>query len=304
MTGRIRILRFTERGIFPLVAPRPRWPICGVEMEGTLSGDRKAATEARCEGRTVRLKWHMLRRFADDPPFARGNLRDGLAAGASLEVDIRALACGHFVCLHDADLDRETTGTGAVADMDAATVSRLRMRKGGEPVLLLDEIVRMVRAGSTHPSAQVQLDLFGKVDTAAGQAFAASLRGVARGFLLNANDWDTVVRLGASVPGLLLGYDPTRAEGTMNNVTDVFRAVHGRAPEADWIYLRRDIVRESYERGDGLVDRLHASGHLVDCWTIDQGTADATDDFLAAVNAGCDQITTNTAHAWADSKLD
>ena len=285
-----------------LVVPVPRWQHYVMGREGLRPGDDMAAIEARCEGRTVRLKWRKLRRRAYDPPFARGNLRDGLAAGASLEVDIRALACGRFVCLHDADLGRETNGTGAVADMDAATVSRLRMLAGGEPVLLLDELVHMVLAGPTHPSALVQLDLYGAVDTEAERAFAASLRGVAQSFLLGAYDWDAVARLGASVPGLLLGYDPT--EEAMNNGADVSRIVQERTPEADWIFLRRDIVRKSCERGDGLVDRLHASGHRVDCWTIDHGTPDATDDFLAAVIAGCDQITTNTAQAWADSKLD
>jgi hypothetical protein len=39
----------------------------------------------------VRLKWHKLRRHPDDPPFGRANLRAGLAAGASLEIDLRRL---------------------------------------------------------------------------------------------------------------------------------------------------------------------------------------------------------------------
>ena len=269
---------------------------------GVLPGDCTVATDVHRGHRTVRLKWRKLKRLPDDPPFSRRNLREGLAAGASLEVDIRAVACGRFVCLHDADLEHETTGKGAVANMDAASVSRLWMLAGGEPVLLLDELVQIVRAGPTHPSALVQLDLSGEVDADAEQAFTAALRGVTKGFLLSAYDWDAVVRIGASVPGLLLGFDPT--EEAMNNDADVSRIVQERAPEANWIYLHRDIVRKSYERGDGLVDRLHASGHRVDCWTIDHGTPDATEDFIAAVHAGCDQITTNTAQAWATARLD
>ncbi len=268
---------------------------------GMRSGNRTAATEARHGGRTVRLKWHKLRRFADDPPFARRNLRAGLAAGASLEVDIRALACGRFVCLHDSLLEHETTGQGPVAQVDAAAVSRLQMRASGEPPLLLDELVQIMRTGPTHPSALVHLDLFGEIDTAAERAFAAALRGVAQGFVLGAHDWDVVTRVGGSVSGLALGYDPT--EDAERSGADVLRIVRQNAPEADWICLRRDMVRASFEQGDRLVARLRLSGHRVDCWTIDHGTPEDTADFAAAVTAGCDQVTTNTAAVWANSKL-
>ena len=126
---------------------------------GMQSGDRTDFTEARCGDRKVRLKWHELRRFADDPPFKRRNLRAGLAMGASLEVDIRALACGQFVCLHDPILEKETTGKGPVAQADAASVSRLQVRASHEPPLLLDELVKIIRTEPTHPSALLQLDL-------------------------------------------------------------------------------------------------------------------------------------------------
>ncbi len=272
----------------------------GMGHKGMRSGDRTAATEARYGDRTVRLKWHKLRRFADDPPFARRNLRAGLAAGASLEVDIRALACGRFVCLRAPLLENETTGQGPVARADAAAVSRLQMRATGEPPLLLDELVRIIRTVPTHPSALVQLDLKGEIDTAAERAFAAALPGVARGFVLSAFDWDVVTRVGGGVSGLALGYDPTLA--AEHSGADVLRIVREKAPEADWIYLRRDLVRAAYDQGDRLVAELRLSGHRVDCWTIDHGTPDDDADFVTAVKAGCDQITTNTAAAWAASK--
>lgn len=268
---------------------------------GMRSGDRTAATEARYGGRTVRLKWRKLRRFADDPPFARRNLRAGLAAGASLEVDIRALACGRFVCLHDPLLGHETTGQGPVAQVDAAAVSRLQMRASSEPPLLLDELVQIMRTGPTHPSALVQLDLYGEIDTAAEKAFAVALRGVAQGFILSGYDWDVVSRVGSSVAGLTLGYDPT--EDAERSGANVLRIVREKAPGAAWIYLRRDLVRASYERGDRIVARLRVFGHQVDCWTIDHGTPGHTADFVAAVMAGCDQVTTNTAAVWANPKL-
>jgi glycerophosphoryl diester phosphodiesterase len=175
------------------------------------------------------------------------------------------------------------------------------MRASSEPPLLLDELVQIMRTGPTHPSALVQLDLYGEIDTAAEKAFAVALRGVAQGFILSGYDWDVVSRVGSSVAGLTLGYDPT--EDAERSGANVLRIVREKAPGAAWIYLRRDLVRASYERGDRIVARLRVFGHQVDCWTIDHGTPGHTADFVAAVMAGCDQVTTNTAAVWANPKL-
>ena len=254
------------------------------------------------DGRPVRLKWHKLRLTADDPPFARRNLAAGLAAGASLEVDIRPLACGRFVCLHDPRLEDETTGQGAVAEADAAAVIRLRMRDGDdEAPLLLDELVRMTGTGPTAPSALVQLDLHvsaAEIGDAAVAAFAAALNGAGDRFILSGGDWDAVTRLGGGVTGLALGYDPTDEAGGADAAA-ILRLVGDKAPDAHTIYLHRKTVRTAHERGDGLVAHLRDRGHHVDCWTIDHGDDEAKADLLAALAAGCDQITTNTPRAWA-----
>ena len=60
----------------------------------------------------------------------------------------------------------------------------------------------------------------------------------------------------------------------------------------------------SEDRGDGLVAELRERGHRVDCWTIDHGAPDAATDLVAAITAGCSQITTNTAFAWIAAKLE
>jgi glycerophosphoryl diester phosphodiesterase len=257
-------------------------------------------THVEYDDQKVRLKWHKLRRRAQDPPFARGNLRAGLAAGASMEVDIRSLACGRFVCLHDPRLESETTGQGPVADAEAEDLTQLRMRGSDERLLLLDELVEIVRSSAGHPAALVQLDLYGDVDAAAAEVFAATLDGVAQSFILSGHGWDNVSRLGAGVPGLALGYDPS---DQADSSAEVLRAVEATAAQADTIYLHRKIVRAAREQGDGLVGRLQERGHRIDCWTIDHGSPAAVRDFLAAVMAGCDQITTNTPLAWAQAKL-
>jgi glycerophosphoryl diester phosphodiesterase len=257
------------------------------------------------EGRGVRLKWHKLRQRPDDPPFSRANLRVGLAAGASLEVDLRRLACGRFVCLHDADLEGETTGQGPVAGIDAGALVRLEMRDApGEPPLLLDELADAVRHWPCASGALVQLDLKAgpsEIDAASCAFLATALDAVAARFILSGRDWDAVTRLGAAVPGLALGYDPY--DDAAAGAADIVGQVRARAPHADTIYLRRDLVRAAHERGEPLVAQLHAHGHRVDCWTIDHGSAAARADLRAAIAAGCDQITTNSAEQWASSSL-
>lgn len=259
----------------------------------------------RYAGRTVRLKWRKLKRHPDDPPFARRNLRAGLAAGASLEVDIRPLACGHFICLHDAQLEEETTGQGLVADAEVSSIARLEMRGAdGEPPLLMDEIAAAMRDAPAGASALVQLDLQASsadIDATAIKAFASAVAGLEDRFILNGYDWDAVTRLGGGIAGLALGYDPI--EDAVAGAPGLARLIREKAPEAHTIYLYRQLVRDSYERDDGLVADLHKHGYQVDCWTIDHGTPGADSDLVAAISVGCDQITTNTATAWAAANL-
>jgi glycerophosphoryl diester phosphodiesterase len=254
------------------------------------------------DGRTVRLKWHKLRRHPDDPPFGRANLRAGLAAGASLEVDLRRLACGRMVCLHDALLEGETTGCGPVGGIDAGAIGELRMQGASEPPLLLDELVDTLRRGCA-PETLIQLDLkatAAEIDEVSRGFLVAALEGVAAHFILSGCGWDAVTRLGGAVPGLALGYDPG---DDLVPGGDVYALVRERAPRADTIYLHRGLVRAAQERGDPVVARLQAHGHKVDCWTIDCGMAEATADLRAALAAGCDQITTNSPAAWvADAR--
>lgn len=258
-----------------------------------------APTELRNDGRTVRLKWHQAKRRREDAPFARGNIRDGLAAGASLEVDIRPLACGRWVCLHDPLLENETTGSGPVAEVDAAALQKLRMKVGAEPLLMLDELVEIARASPTAPEAIVQLDFQSsgvKLHAHAVASFRALFAGMGERFILSAYDWDMVRRLGKGVPGMALGWDPSRAAAAGDS--DVFQLVRDTAPEAEMVYLHRNLVRLSHERGDGLVARLGEHGHQVDCWTLDHGEPQAAKDLAAALATGCRQITTNTPAAW------
>lgn len=261
--------------------------------------DAEAPIELRTPQGTIRLKWHKLRRLLEDAPFDRRNLAVGLAAGASLEVDLQPLACGRFVCLHDAELESETTGAGPVSGIDADAVKRLRMREGGAPPLLLDELVDLVRAGPTHPATRVQLDLQPSatvMDSARVAGFEAALRGRGGAFVLSGYDWDAVSRVGGGVAGLALGYDPSRR--VRDGVDDVISFVRDHAPSAEVLYLHFAIIHRSQQQGDGLVRRLADLGYRIDCWTLDHGRTDATENLRSAIAAGCHEVTTNTPRAW------
>ncbi|WP_245879445.1 glycerophosphodiester phosphodiesterase family protein [Xanthomonas pisi] len=57
-----------------------------------------------------------------------------------VEIDIRTTRDGQLVLMHDASVDRTTNGHGAVADLTAAQIARMRIRtKGGGPDASLSE---------------------------------------------------------------------------------------------------------------------------------------------------------------------
>ena len=65
-------------------------------------------------GRRTFLKWHRARRRGGDPAFTGRRILEGMAAGASVEVDLVLHADDGFAVLHDLSLERETTGSGPV----------------------------------------------------------------------------------------------------------------------------------------------------------------------------------------------
>ncbi|MDX1650453.1 MAG: glycerophosphodiester phosphodiesterase family protein, partial [Myxococcota bacterium] len=166
--------------------------------------------------RRIRLKWHMLRRRPPDPAHARANLREGLARGAALEVDLQFSADGVGVCLHDETLDAETTGRGPVAARTAREIAALRQRGedgvvGDEPPLRLDEVVEeAARRPPAHRGA-IQLDLKAlALDDRSVAGFAGLVGPSAGRFTVAGEDWPLVERLVAAAPGVRPGFEPLR----------------------------------------------------------------------------------------------
>ncbi len=257
---------------------------------------------------STRLKWHKLRRHGAQAPFLRENLVRGLALGASMEVDLRLLACGNFVCLHDEHLDQETTGSGPVRALDADAISRLAMRTPDgtptqSPPLLLSEVVALIAASpDVDGAARLQLDLQEQhtvLSAAVCDRFAATVNPVASRLLLSAFDWAAVQQLGGGIAGLGFGHDPSEQSRRWDfdepGANQAFcRSIARQAPDAQMIYLYYRLVGSLLDAGFDIIAALHGLGFSIDCWTIDDGRPDATPALRQCLQLGVDQITTNT----------
>jgi len=261
----------------------------------------------------VRLKWHMLRRRKSDPPFLRTNLVAALECGAACEVDIRFTRDGHAVCLHDAKLDRETTGSGRVDAADRATVERLRQRGSDGAALdtsplFLDEVTATVARIGVAAPALVQLDVKARIDALSDSALERLARVLGDGadaYIASAYDWDTIRRFVAAVPNLHAGFDPLAfyprdyalgAEG--------FRALAVRtrttAPTATFYYLEANLILAALDAGVDLVADVGCDGAHVDAWTVDADRASLDIVLRRLIDAHCSQITSNDPELLAE----
>ncbi|MCB1496264.1 MAG: hypothetical protein KDJ86_10790 [Bauldia sp.] len=252
------------------------------------------------DGRRVLLKWHKLRRAPHEPPFTIANLPAGLALGASMEIDIRLLADGHWVCLHDDALDEETDGSGPVANADRAAIGCLRIAGGDHaPPLLADMTAALTAVPDSGALLQLDLKEPAATLTEAGvAAFADTVRPVADRCLLSGADFDAVTRLADGIEGLRVGFDPcdmaeTRTFATRKEMEAFVDEVFAVAPEADSFYLDHHFLDAALAFGVNPVAALKRNGATIDVWTLDPDKPDVRRHLIQAVAAGADQITTN-----------
>lgn len=90
--------------------------------------------------------------------------RNALALGADfLELDVHLTRDGELVVIHDATLDRTTTGTGPVRERTLAELGPLRLKdRGGavveEAVPTLDQVVALAVAGKRQLLLEIKVD--------------------------------------------------------------------------------------------------------------------------------------------------
>lgn len=281
----------------------------------------------------ILLTYHrLLSGSGQHPPNSLSALDEVVRQGAAaIEFDVRAIGDGDYLLLHDETLDRETTGHGPVAAMTAAQSKALRLKGWDEPPALLSDVAAAL-ARCPRP-LKVQVDLkdelpFGR-DGARRLLRAlepvrsnAHLR-VVVGCL---GDWNlrTLHRID---PSLSLGLDfalyldagldeprrlPARV-GAYGYLDDHPLAWERRMPAREYledrldslcrlvpdpaeVYLRKEFARQALADGCNPVETVHRvlGDVVVDAWTLDADEPQASAQLRALLDAGVDQITTNT----------
>jgi len=264
----------------------------------------------KANGHETMLKWHRGRVRPGDTPFTAQRIAEGLAAAASIEIDLQITADGDLAVLHDPLLEQSTTGHGAVFKTTSAQIAKCRLldrnhEDSGENVMLLADLAALVANGATKDGAVLQLDFKDPLtnfhnDTV--EIFAKAVRHVADHMILSGGDASAVQTLAGAVPGLPVGYDPCLddAMGQAMASGDYASFVDNALDKAQWasmFYLHYQLVLAADTAGFDIIGAFHAAGRTVDVWTIrtvDETTRPIIERLLALK---ADQITTDDAEA-------
>ena len=293
------------------------------------------------EGREVPLKYHkLLTGRGISPPNSLSALEDVVGGGAGvIEFDVNITCDGGFALLHDATLQRETTGVGAVRRSTLEEVRALRLRGSEENVAGLDEVVDRLRR--VERPLKVQVDLKETLPLSAAEA--SNLIQALEPLLERPNlklvigclaDWnlralrrvDSRLRLGfdflsyldapvdelVRLPGRVNAYGYLddhplgwrRMQPVGAYLLDRVEALLTLVPETEEFYLRAEFVRQALSDGFDPIAFIHRwrPDALVDIWTIDRVPDGGRDqEVRSLLAAGADQITTNTAVQWAEA---
>lgn len=259
------------------------------------------------DGHRTLLKWHRARRRASDPVFTAARILEGMALGASIEIDLVVHGEHGFAVLHDhLSIDRETTGRGAARDHSAEALRALHLRANdGTPiadhVMLLEDLCAILASRPPHPDARLQLDYKegqGPLDGLTVATFARSVAPVAGHMILSSGEADSVKVLSDSTPGLHVGHDPCH-DGALEQLERshdfagfVSQAI-AASPAAEMIYLAYAVVLAAAADDYDIVGAFHSAGRRVDAYTI--RTADPATRPLVErlLGAKVDQITTD-----------
>jgi len=257
-------------------------------------------------GHRTFFKWHRGRRRLDDPVFTGRRIIEGMRAGASVEVDLVVHADGGMAVLHNLSLERETTGSGLVAETPAAVLRELNLRDNdGRPiadrVMLLNDLAALIARDGAHPDALLQLDY--KQDATVltpdvVRNFAEALGPVAGHFIVSSGDAESVRLLTGAVPGIHVGYDPCHdgAIERLMETRDYAEFVAGavaESPHSELDYLAWELVLEADKDGFDIIGAFHAHGRRIDAYTIRRIDAQTLPVIERLLALRVDQITTD-----------
>jgi glycerophosphoryl diester phosphodiesterase len=259
-------------------------------------------------GHRTFFKWHRARRRANDPVFTGRRVLEGMALGASVEVDLVIHGGSGFAVLHDHEsVGRETTGTGPARALSADAMRTLHLRgNDGQPiddhVMLLEDLCALLRDTPPNPAALLQLDFKenqGPIDAATIAAFNAAVTPVGRNMILSSGDADSVRSLAAHTPGLRIGHDPCHQGAQSRDFAGFVATAISDAPRAEMIYLAYSMVLAADEAGFDIIAAFHAAGRRVDAYTLKRAEMEALPIVRRLLALQVDQITTDDAEGLA-----
>ncbi|WP_150130120.1 glycerophosphodiester phosphodiesterase family protein [Sinorhizobium sp. RAC02] len=223
-----------------------------------------------------------------------------------MEIDLRALRDGDFLCLHDATLDRETTGAGPVTSTTATATRHLSMRGedgriAAHPPLLFSELAAAMRLAPAGSGALMQLDFKDDIASLSQDhfdSFGFLLADCADRFILSGGDAAELRRLADGLPALRIGYDPCTDDTLLSlrrsrTFGRFAREAITAAPYAAYVYIEYPIILAGLEEGFDLVAAFQAAGMKVDAYTLNSDHPDVQTTLRRLTDAGVDQITTD-----------
>lgn len=287
-----------------------------------------------------RIIHHAAQGCADFPPSSLSAIESCLSQGAlAIEVDTFPTADGHFILLHDLNLENHTNGSGNAAALKRKDLEILSYKVNGQRTLdklgFLDEAVGLISQNTSIEKFQLDLKPYGKLDAAALEKLVSLIDPIRTKVQVSSvADW-LIRALHKLAPGLSLGFDPLlyidkpedepRPEGVppfrvgaygylddhplaarkWGSLKDYFAAraealMLQAVPDCEW-FIRAEMLLDSVKAGFDWINFLHENGFMVDAWTLDSTSTTGIDMANELIALGIDELTSNTAKTLAES---
>ena len=230
---------------------------------------------------TTRRVWNVAHRgaSAERPENTLPAFERAIAQGADVvECDVRSSSDGALLILHDATVDRTTSGSGELRAMTAADAQALDAG-GGERIPELAEVLALA-----HGRVRVNVDLKEAdiVDDAVAVVRAAGAEDGVTFISFLPEVWERLDELAPDTPVIHL-------VDSAAGLASLAMGDSGSQLVATGVGVPFDIVNE------GMVERMHRHGYGVFAWTVDD-----EDEMRRLISCDVNGIVTNRPAALAE----